>query len=464
MQIATLVLYLNDVDEGGETTFPLEGEDGLERLQGIDYRSCDLGIKVKPRQGDAVLFFSAFVNGTLEQRSLHGACDRRQQRRRPALPAACAAKNSGGTAAKPRHFLRPSLLATGLTEPADVLQHCLALFRKADLQALQQYLPDSYAATLTDSGPAPDASSAAASSAAGASGSSSSSSGGSSRAGSSRAPLVPREPWLAVPEAGPLAALAGVLDVGARRVLPGHLLRRSQVLSTLRPAPGVFQQRISLTACTGETSVFDWQLAWHPEGDDGEAEGGGGGSSRGSDGSSSSSSSSSSDGSSSSSSSSSWQPGAAGRGRWVIESVRRDPSCDLPLPTTPHPKAAPEAIVRAQLVALQQGDVFGASCFSMHARPGRGLISRRTSLVSHHDALRTLLQREPYGLLLRHAVVQLGPAVLPTQREMLQEVAVMAADGASARFLWRLTLSSHSCWMASGILSANEAAAQLQAP
>lgn len=41
-------------------------------------------------------------------------------------------------------------------------------------------------------------------------------------------------------------------------------------------------------------------------------------------------------------------------------------------------RAAPEAIVRAQLAALQQGDVFGASCFSMHARSGRGLTSRRT--------------------------------------------------------------------------------------
>lgn len=39
----------------------------------------------------------------------------------------------------------------------------------------------------------------------------------------------------------------------------------------------------------------------------------------------------------------------------------------------------------------------------------------------------------------------------------------MAADGTSARFVWRLSLSSHSCWMASGILSADEAAAQLQA-
>ena len=41
---------------------------------------------------------------------------------------------------------------------------------------------------------------------------------------------------------------------------------------------------------------------------------------------------------------------------------------------------------------------------------------------------------------------------------------MLAADGASARFVWRLSLSTHGCWMASGILAADEAAAQLQAP
>lgn len=46
-----------------------------------------------------------------------------------------------------------------------------------------------------------------------------------------------------------------------------------------------------------------------------------------------------------------------------------------------------------------------------------------------------------------------------------QEVAVLAADGASARFVWRVSLSSNGCWMTSGILSAQDAAAALlQAP
>lgn len=181
-------------------------------------------------------------------------------------------------------------------------------------------------------------------------------------------------------------------------------------------------------------------------------------------------------------------------------------------------RAAPEAIVRAQLAALQQGDVFGASCFSMWH--GKGLSSRKTSeglscvpaclpseprramcsstsayssqdsaepaaiwecipllvlmpllcdavccavvccagLGYHHDALRSKLGQEPYGLLLRHAAVQLGAAALPTQRQLLQEVAVLAADGASARFVWCLSMASHGCWMVSGIFSGEEAA------
>jgi hypothetical protein len=76
----------------------------------------------------------------------------------------------------------------------------------------------------------------------------------------------------------------------------------------------------------------------------------------------------------------------------------------------------------------------------------------------HHDALRSKLGQEPCGLLLRHAAVQLGAAALPTQRQALQEVAVLAADGASARFVWRLGMASHGCWMVSGIFSAQEAA------
>jgi hypothetical protein len=42
-----VLVYLSTPDEGGgETSFLLEGRDGLPRLQNIDYKACDTGIKV----------------------------------------------------------------------------------------------------------------------------------------------------------------------------------------------------------------------------------------------------------------------------------------------------------------------------------------------------------------------------------------------------------------------------------
>lgn len=46
MQMATVLFYLTDVEEGGETVFPLEGKDGLQRLNGLNYKSCDQGLRV----------------------------------------------------------------------------------------------------------------------------------------------------------------------------------------------------------------------------------------------------------------------------------------------------------------------------------------------------------------------------------------------------------------------------------
>ncbi|KAG2492171.1 hypothetical protein HYH03_009421 [Edaphochlamys debaryana] len=68
----------------------------------------------------------------------------------------------------------------------------------------------------------------------------------------------------AVEEAGPLAGCSGFMDTAARRVLPGHLLRRCRVLSALALGD-VVQQRVALTACTGEESVFTWRLRRRPD-------------------------------------------------------------------------------------------------------------------------------------------------------------------------------------------------------
>ncbi|ESQ53753.1 hypothetical protein EUTSA_v10025904mg [Eutrema salsugineum] len=70
-RIASFLLYLSDVEEGGETMFPFEN--GANMGSGYDYKKC-VGLKVKPRRGDGLLFYSVFPNGTIDQTSLHGSC------------------------------------------------------------------------------------------------------------------------------------------------------------------------------------------------------------------------------------------------------------------------------------------------------------------------------------------------------------------------------------------------------
>eukprot|EP00250_Pteridium_aquilinum_P015256 c22478_g1_i2 orf=577-1461(+) len=70
-RMASFLLYLSDVEEGGETMFPFEGYQNMNI--NYDYQKC-IGLKVKPRQGDALLFYSMFPNGTFDKTSLHGSC------------------------------------------------------------------------------------------------------------------------------------------------------------------------------------------------------------------------------------------------------------------------------------------------------------------------------------------------------------------------------------------------------
>ncbi|MBA0843070.1 hypothetical protein Goarm_000288 [Gossypium armourianum] len=69
-RVASFLLYLSDVEEGGETMFPFEND---MRVKGYDYRQC-VGLKIKPRKGDGLLFYSLFLNGTIDPTSLHGSC------------------------------------------------------------------------------------------------------------------------------------------------------------------------------------------------------------------------------------------------------------------------------------------------------------------------------------------------------------------------------------------------------
>lgn len=73
-RMATVLWYLSDVQGGGETVFPRSGNLPAPRNNSPEGGICERGMKVSPKKGKAIIFYSLLPSGQPDALSLHGAC------------------------------------------------------------------------------------------------------------------------------------------------------------------------------------------------------------------------------------------------------------------------------------------------------------------------------------------------------------------------------------------------------